>query len=65
MKHLGGLHYTGIETIHRMAAFIITQERKVQARNLNPENHGYCVWDRKGVLLVDFLPYSDTINSMT
>jgi histone-lysine N-methyltransferase SETMAR len=56
------LHPRIQKTIALVASFIFPSHQNVQDEPFSLKNHGICFWDRKGFLLVDFMPKRTTIN---
>jgi hypothetical protein len=46
-----------------VASFIFPSHQNVQDDPFSRKSHGICFWDRKGFLLVDFMPKGTTINA--
>jgi hypothetical protein len=49
--------------ITSLASFIFPSHQNFQDDPFNRKSHGTCFWDRKGFLLVDFMPNGTTINA--
>jgi histone-lysine N-methyltransferase SETMAR len=46
-----------------MEAQIITNKEKIQTDHFNSQDHVHSVWDRRGVLLTEFLPQGSRIRA--